>query len=167
MEHVVIQQHIITINALPTATITYAGSPYCATGTATVTQTGTAGGTYTAPAGCFNAATGDINLATSTPGTYTVTYSFNNGTCSNTTTTSITINALPTATIAYAGSPYCATGTATVTQTGTAGGTYTAPAGVVSMQRREILILLRVHLEHILLHIHSVTEHAVIRQQLR
>ena len=27
-------------------------------------------------------------------------------------------------------SPYCATGTATVTQTGTAGGTYTAPAGV-------------------------------------
>ena len=29
-------------------------------------------------------------------------------------------------------SPYCATGTATVTQTGTAGGTYTAPAGVVN-----------------------------------
>ena len=68
----------------------------------------------------------------STPGTYTD-YIFSSpvGACSNTTTTSITINALPTATIAYAGSPYCATGTATVTQTGTAGGTYTAPAGVV------------------------------------
>ena len=66
----------ITITALPTATIAYAGSPYCATGTATVTQTGTAGGTYTAPAGVvINAATGDINLATSTPGTYTITYS--------------------------------------------------------------------------------------------
>ena len=52
-------------------------SPYCATGTATVTQTGTAGGTYTAPAGvAINAATGAINLATSTPGTYTITYSF-------------------------------------------------------------------------------------------
>ena len=51
--------------------------PYCATGTATVTQTGTAGGTYTAPAGVsITAATGAINLATSTPGTYTVTYSF-------------------------------------------------------------------------------------------
>ncbi len=51
--------------------------PYCATGTATVTQTGTAGGTYTAPAGVvINAATGAINLATSTPGTYTITYSF-------------------------------------------------------------------------------------------
>ena len=66
----------ITITAFPTATIAYSGSPYCATGTATVTQTGTAGGTYTAPAGVvINAATGAINLATSTPGTYTITYS--------------------------------------------------------------------------------------------
>ena len=122
----------ITINALPTATIAYAGSPYCATGTATVTQTGQAGGTYSSPAGVvINAATGDIDLVTSTAGTYTLHIHSPVGTCSNTTTTSITINALPTATIAYAGSPYCATGTATVTQTGTAGGTYTAPAGVV------------------------------------
>src|SRR6185369_2809573 len=121
----------ITINALPTATIAYSGSPYCATGTATVTQTGQAGGTYTAPAGVsLTAATGAINLATCTPGTYTITYSFGNGTCNNTTTTSITINALPTATIAFAGSPYCATGTATITQTGQAGGTYSAPAGL-------------------------------------
>ncbi len=50
-------------------------------------------------------------------------FSFTSGGCSNTATTSITINALPTATINYAGSPYCATGIATVTQTGTAGGT--------------------------------------------
>ena len=121
----------ITINALPTATIAFSGSPYCATGTATPTQTGTAGGTYTAPAGVsITAATGVINLATSTPGTYTITYSFSNGTCGNSTTGSITISALPTATISYAGSPYCANGTATVTQTGQAGGTYTAPAGV-------------------------------------
>ena len=118
-------------NRPPTATISYAGCPYCATGTATVTQTGQAGGTYTAPAGIsITAATGAVNLATSTPGTYTITYSFTNGTCNNTTTASITINALPTATIAYSGSPYCATGTGTVTQTGQAGGTYTAPAGV-------------------------------------
>ena len=122
----------ITIATSPTATINYAGSPYCATGTATVTQTGTAGGTYTAPAGVvINAATGDIDLVASTPGTYTITYSFTSGGCSNTTTTSITINVLPTATINYAGSPYCAGGAATVTQTGQSGGTYTAPAGVV------------------------------------
>jgi hypothetical protein len=121
----------VTINALPTATIAYAGSPYCATGTATVTQTGQAGGTYSSTAGLnITAATGAINLATSTAGTYTVTYSFTNGTCANTATTSVTINALPTATIAYAGSPYCATGTATVTQTGQAGGTYSSTAGL-------------------------------------
>ena len=121
----------ITINALPTATINYAGSPYCASGIATVTQTGTAGGTYTSTAGLtINAATGDIDLVASTPGTYTVTYSFTSGTCSNTTTASITITALPTATIAYTGYPYCASGIATVTQTGTAGGTYTSTAGL-------------------------------------
>ena len=100
---------------------------------------------------------------TSTPGTYTVTYSFTAGTCSNTTTTSITINALPTATINYAGSPYCATGTATVTQTGTAGGTYTAPAGVSLKQQQEILILRQVHRAHILLHTFT-SGHVAIRQ---
>src|SRR5947208_4652896 len=118
----------ITITSLPIATINYAGSPYCTTGVATVTQTGTAGRTYTAPAGVvINAATGDIDLATTTPGTYTVTYSFGECAWNNTTTTSVTIAALPTATINYTGSPYCATGTATVTRTGQAGGTYTAP----------------------------------------
>ena len=117
--------------ALPTATIAYAEAPYCATGTATVTQTGTAGGTYIRTAGLtINAATGDIDLVASTPGTYTISYTFTSGTCSNTTTTSITINALPTATIDYAGSPYCATGIATVTQTGQAGGTYSSTAGL-------------------------------------
>ena len=55
LEHVVTQRQLqYTITALPTATIAYSGSPYCATGTATVTQTGTAGGTYTAPAGVIS-----------------------------------------------------------------------------------------------------------------
>src|ERR1700748_741869 len=73
------------------------GSPYWSPGTATPVITGTTGGTFRAPAGVSIAAgTGIINLATSTPGTYTITYSFNSGGCSNTATTSITINALPT-----------------------------------------------------------------------
>ena len=73
------QQHAtasVTINALPVATIGYAGSPYCAAGTATVTQTGTAGGTYTGAGLSINAGTGAIDLGASTPGTYTVTYAF-------------------------------------------------------------------------------------------
>ena len=127
----------ITVNPTPAATISYTGSPYCSNaGTATVTQTGTAGGTYSAaPAGLIlNAANGDVTLGTSTPGTYTVTYTIaaSGGCPSVTATTSITITALPAATINYAGNPYCSNaGTATVTRTGTAGGTYSAaPAGL-------------------------------------
>ncbi len=96
------QTIVITVNALPTATISYAGTPYCATGTAAVTRTGQAGGTYSSTAGLsINAATGTIDLVASTPGTYTVTYSFTNGACSNTATTSVTINALPGTSVIY------------------------------------------------------------------
>ena len=85
----------LQVYALPTASISYA-TPYCAEGTGTVTQTGQAGGTYSSTGGLnIVVSTGAINLATSTPGTYTVTYSFTDGTCSNTTTTSVIINALP------------------------------------------------------------------------
>ena len=85
---------VVTKNLLPVATISYAGSPYCPTGTATVNQTGVTGGTYSSTTGlAINSSTGDIDLITSTAGTYTVTYSFNDGNCSNTTTTSVVINA--------------------------------------------------------------------------
>ncbi|MBK7307054.1 MAG: hypothetical protein IPI88_08415 [Chitinophagaceae bacterium] len=89
-------------------------------------RTGTAGGTYTAaPAGLsINAATGAVNLAASTAGTYTVTYTIaaGGGCGAVTATASITITTLPAATISYAGTPYCQPGgTVTVTRTGTAG----------------------------------------------
>ena len=66
----------VTITTLPTATISYSGSPYCTTsGTATVTQTGQAGGTYSSTGGLsINSTTGAVNLSASTPGTYTVSY---------------------------------------------------------------------------------------------
>ena len=111
----------ITINALPTATISYAGKSILCNRNCDGNTDWTAGGTYTAPAGVvINAATGDINLAASTPGTYTITYTVSQlAHVAIRQLQVITINALPTATIAYAGTPYCATGTATVTQTGT------------------------------------------------
>ncbi len=67
---------VVTVTTPPSATISYPGSPYCQSGgMATVTRTGTSGGTYSSTSGLtISAATGDINLATSTPGTYTVTY---------------------------------------------------------------------------------------------
>ncbi|HUR65509.1 MAG TPA: hypothetical protein VMZ03_04095, partial [Chitinophagaceae bacterium] len=85
----------IVITALPAATISYAGSPYCGAGTATVTRTGATGGTYSSTAGLsINAATGDVNLGTSTPGTYTVTYTIpaGSGCPAVPATTSIVVN---------------------------------------------------------------------------
>ena len=129
----------VTITALPVATISYAGSPFCRTLGAgqAVTRTGTAGGSYSAlPAGLtLDAVTGAINPSTSTAGIYTVTYTIAaaGGCAIVTTTTPVTITALPVATINYAGSPFCKTLGAgqAVTQTGTAGGAYSAlPAGL-------------------------------------
>src|SRR5213078_689077 len=126
----------VTVRAVPTATISYTGGPFCATGRAAVIQTGQTGGTYSAsPAGLsLNSTTGQINLGTSSAGTYTVTYSFTDAnSCNNTTTASVTVRALPTATISYTGSPFCATGTASVIQTGQTEGRYGASGAGVSI----------------------------------
>ena len=129
----------VTITAIPSATISYAGSPYCkSVGTAqAVTQSGTSGGTYSAsPSGLsISASTGAITPSSSTAGTYTVTYTMAaaGGCSAQTTTTSVTITAIPSATISYAGTPFCqSVGTAqAVTQSGTSGGTYSAlPSGL-------------------------------------
>jgi hypothetical protein len=128
----------IDITAAPTAAITYGTNPYCSNGgTVTVTQTGTTGGTYSAsPAGLtIDPATGAVTLGTSTVGVYTVTYTVPaQGGCSSfSASASIEVITAPNASITYAGSPYCgATGIASVTQTGTAGGTYSStPAGLI------------------------------------
>jgi gliding motility-associated-like protein len=56
-------------------TLTYPQSAYCPVGTASPTITGASGGTYSSTAGLsISSTTGVINLAASTPGTYTVTY---------------------------------------------------------------------------------------------
>jgi hypothetical protein len=133
----------VSITALPTATISYTGSPWCTTaGVQTVTLTGTGaytGGTYSvSPAGLtIDATTGQIDPATSTAGIYTVTYTtpVSGGCAAVTATASVTVTALPTAAISYTGSPWCTTvGAQAATLTGTnayTGGTYSvSPAGL-------------------------------------
>ena len=133
----------VTVTESPAASISYAGNPFCNTVSTpqSVTLNGTGsylGGTYSAGAGLtLDAVTGEITPNTSTPGTYTVTYTIPaSGGCGIvTTTTSVTITELPTALISYAGTPFCTSdGTPQpVTLSGTGsylGGSYSSTAGL-------------------------------------
>jgi gliding motility-associated-like protein len=134
----VLNTFAITITAAPIATFNYSGSPYCKTG-ANPSPTFTGGGiagTFTSTAGLsINATTGQIDLSTSTSGTYTVTNTIaaSGGCLATNATTQVTITNLPQATIAYSDASYCYnnTGSQTVTLTGTTGGSFSAsPSGL-------------------------------------
>ncbi|MFV8337097.1 LamG-like jellyroll fold domain-containing protein [Flavobacterium sp. RSP29] len=133
----------VTITPIPTATISYTGTPFCnsSSGAQAVNLSGTnayTGGTYTAPSGVtINATTGAIIPSLSTAGTYTITYtSPTTGGCAPASaTTSVTITPIPTATIIYTGTPFCNSSSSVqaVNLTGTnayTGGIYSAPGGL-------------------------------------
>ena len=104
----------ITVNAAPSATISYSGTPFCKSlGYCTISNPNRyirrnlfsillAGLT-------INSGTGAITPSSSTAGTYTVTYTMaaSGGCSAQTATTSVTITALPSATISYSGAPFC------------------------------------------------------------
>ncbi|MBO0950144.1 cellulose binding domain-containing protein [Fibrella forsythiae] len=112
----------VIVNPLPVVSITNLASAYCKDASA-VTLTGSpVGGRFTIdgnPATSFNPA----NL---TAGAHSVLYSYtNNNGCTNTTTQSVAVNALPVVSITGLASAYCRDA-ATVTLTGTpAGGSFT------------------------------------------
>lgn len=129
----------VTINAAPTASVTYPYNPLCKLTTTAVnaTITGTTGGVFTsAPAGLsINSTTGAITPSASAVGTYTVTYTIAaSGGCSAVTATrSVTIeNKLPTP-ANITGTPTGACGTTrTFTATAISGAfnyTWTLPTG--------------------------------------
>jgi gliding motility-associated-like protein len=118
----------------PVATVAYAapGQPatFCAAGTAPVLTATPAGGTFSSTAGLvINPTTGTINLATSTAGTYTVTYTATTP-CQATGTTVVTINR-PVATLDYSQARYCRNGANAVPVATPAGGTFSSTAGLV------------------------------------
>ncbi|TGV00129.1 hypothetical protein EM932_20735, partial [Flavivirga rizhaonensis] len=82
----------VTINALDDAGFSYSAAAYCADATdPTPSITGLTGGTFSSTLGLsLTAGTGLIDVSTSTPGTYTVTYT-TAGTCPNSSTASVTI----------------------------------------------------------------------------
>src|SRR4029079_15349149 len=105
----------VTVSAQPIATVS--GGTFCATGTQTLTTTGAVGGTFSAtPAGLvIDANTGVIDLAASTPNTYTITYSFGTAPCNGTATSQVTVSAQPAATVS--GGTFCNSGTTTLVVT--------------------------------------------------
>ncbi|WP_343673161.1 PKD domain-containing protein, partial [Chitinophaga sp.] len=126
----------VTVNGSPSATISY-GAICSADGVTAVVRTGSAGGVFSSTAGLMlDAATGAITPATSTPGTYTVTYTIAAAApCPGfQTTTGVTITKAPAANISYTPANLCNTtgsAVATVTRTGDAGGTYSiSPSGM-------------------------------------
>jgi gliding motility-associated-like protein len=127
----------ITVVTNPTATISYAGSPYCSgVNNASVTLTGITGGAFSATTGLIiNSTTGAVDLS-SPAGNYTVTYTIAaGGGCSAfVVTTPITINlsSVPITGFSYA-TPVCKNGTNPVVLPVygfTAGGTYTSTIGL-------------------------------------
>ena len=132
----------ITITTLPIATFSYTGSPYCqsASNPTPTFSGGGAAGTFTSTAGLLfvSAETGEIDIATSTPGTYTVINTFiSAGGCDLVSAnSSVTITAAPVQpAISYDGTPFCSSDQSpyAVTQTGTTNGlySYTGPGTLV------------------------------------
>ncbi len=122
----------VTINALDDASFNYSAAAYCVNDSdPTPTITGLGGGTFSAGVGLsINTSTGAIDVSASTPGTYTVTYT-TTGTCPNSSSVSVTINALDDASFSYDAGSYCVSEPdPTPTITGLDGGTFSAGVGL-------------------------------------
>jgi gliding motility-associated-like protein len=128
----------ITITTAPSANFSYTSSPYCqsAANPFPTFGSGASGGVFTSQAGLVfvNSSTGEVNLAASTPGTYTVTNTIaaGSGCAAANATGVITITALKSGSFDYAGSPYCKNGTnplPTFTGGGV-GGVFSSQAGL-------------------------------------
>lgn len=127
------------VDVLPAddASFVYTSATYCQSGTdPTASITGVPGGVFSAsPAGlAIDSLTGTIHLSTSTVGAYTVTYTTNNGTCSNSSSITMTIgNTNPSAVFSYSSTTFCQNGTnpAPIYPSGASAGIYSvSPSGL-------------------------------------
>ncbi|MDQ3048587.1 MAG: gliding motility-associated C-terminal domain-containing protein [Bacteroidota bacterium] len=122
----------ITISSAPSATFTYSGSPFCqnATNPFPAFGAGASAGTFSSTGGpgvlnFVNVNTGQINLSTSTPGTYTITNTIvaSGGCAAATATFSVTINGAPNITATPATQTICSGSTTGIALTSSMGAT--------------------------------------------
>ena len=91
----VVDSKTVTINGLDDVSFDYAAPQYCVSANNPTPTVGTIGGMFTAsPALPISGNDGTIDLSTSTPGTYSITYT-STVKCANASNKSITIKALP------------------------------------------------------------------------
>jgi hypothetical protein len=123
----------ITVNPLDNASFNYTSSTLCTGGSNALPTVTTGGGTFAStPAGMtINPATGEINMGTTTDGTYSVTYT-TAGACPAAVSHNITITAAPDAAFTYAQPTYCTADTDPVPAfgAGASGGTFSSAAGL-------------------------------------
>lgn len=119
----------ITIVEYPDATIAYADTVFCASGTELPTLITTSGGTFSiSPTGSVtvNAVTGSVDLSAAVEGTtYTISYT-TAGYCPATSTFDFSIRPFDDASFGYTADSYCPTGTATPTGIVVEDGSFTA-----------------------------------------
>lgn len=125
---------VVTVNTQDDATFSYSPATVCKTGGSDPSPviSGTTGGTFScSPALTIDANTGLIDLASTIPATYTVTYTTNN-ICPDTNTFILAIVTASDATFNYAG-PYCQNATPNATPAfslGASAGTFSSSAGL-------------------------------------
>lgn len=124
----------VVINPKSDATFSYGSGSFCKTGSNPTPTVTTAGGVFSASAAglVINAATGQIDLAASSLGNYTVTYSLS-GTCPDSKSVPVSIVPSFNASFSYA-TPFCKGGSnpSPIFPAGASAGTFSSsPAGVV------------------------------------
>ncbi|MCW3103476.1 MAG: hypothetical protein JWO09_1916 [Bacteroidetes bacterium] len=136
---------IIPVTA-PVTGFTYSsGASVCSNGTNPVPVPSggfTSGGTYSSTAGLtLNASTGTVDLSTSTPGTYTITYSVPATVCgpAGSSSTSLTINAAPSATAGSAGASVCSGSAINLTSSGGTSYAWTGPGSYTSSAQNPVI----------------------------
>lgn len=123
----------ITVNTVPSAAFSFSNNTFCTGSSNPIPSVTTTGGTFSGSAGLnfVSTSTGEINLATTADGTYTVTYS-QTGPCPSSTNQTITVTSAPDASFTYSASTFCAGGTNPfpVFGAGAGAGTFSSTAGL-------------------------------------
>ncbi len=128
------RSHVQNVNPQDDATFNYSSNTLCFSGPNPSPTVVTPGGTFTASPGgiTINPMTGEIDLAMSTPGTYTITYQ-TGGACPDISTQTVTLTTNPSAVFSYSSASVCQNA-ANLTPsfgTGASAGTFSAtPSGL-------------------------------------